>query len=167
MGVPGDAEIEYWWKRQCSKCKFRAEPKMGILTKGTCNYLSINKHSRGCDMANCERFERGNRIVIKKSAYGEVNRRCNQPRNQSVCACGEWLDRHAQGVSIRSICKKAGISYDSLNKARKRPGAILKEENVAGLARYFGVDISEIRAAEAEYQKRKGETEKNAGQEDA
>ena len=156
-----DAEIAVWWRKQCRKCKYRAETKSGTLTDGTCDYIVITRHSRGCEMQNCKRFEEGPRLTVRKSAYGQKKIIARKPpemsnvklsrRCPSKCACGEWLDDSLKNFNLKKFAKAAGFTYDRFNKRRKVPGAVLPDDLADKITKKLGVPLEDLRAAERRY----------------
>ena len=155
-------KIEYWWKNQCRKCRFRADPKNGTLTDGTCDYIFITGHARLCDMERCKKYEAGPRMRIQKSPFGtktikaikvasddpERGRTRMDKRVPSRCACAAWLDEKLETYSLKRFAKAAGFGYDRFNKIRKKEGAILPEDLAQKIAKKLNVTVDEIREAE-------------------
>lgn len=156
-GVPKDEEIAHWWKIQCSKCQFRADLHNGALTNGTCDYIRLMGHSRGCDMQQCEKFTPGRKIKIIVDIDGLFRRKSRKPqakhkvhkRPPSVCACGEWLDEQLAEMSIKDAAAGMGVSCDNFSYFRNRPGAVMSAEMAEKAARFFGVTVDTIRREEA------------------
>lgn len=52
-------------RRKCKTCQYRqAHNNPTDLNKGNCNYIEIAGHSRGCDVADCDRYVKG--AIMKK-----------------------------------------------------------------------------------------------------
>lgn len=43
-------------RKKCKTCRYRARED-----KGGCDYIEIMKHSRGCDVEDCDKYKKGNR----------------------------------------------------------------------------------------------------------
>ena len=54
LGVNADRHL-------CISCKYRSDKP----TVNTCDYAGIMKHSRGCTVEDCTRYEKGARLKIK------------------------------------------------------------------------------------------------------
>lgn len=70
---------DYSKDKICYNCKY------GTCAGGNysfCNYLEITGHMRGCDADyyHCEKFERGEHIVVRKDIYIKPSPSFKQPR---------------------------------------------------------------------------------------
>ena len=53
-------------RRKCRSCRYRARPEQ----VNGCDYIEIAKHSRGCDVEDCDRYVRGKRLkVFRKNMH--------------------------------------------------------------------------------------------------
>ena len=53
-------------RKKCRSCRYRARPEQ----VNRCDYIEHAKHSRGCDVEDCDRYVRGRRLeVMRKSVY--------------------------------------------------------------------------------------------------
>ena len=53
-------------RHACRSCRYRARPEQ----VNRCDYIEHAKHSRGCDVEDCDRYVRGRRLkFIHKSVY--------------------------------------------------------------------------------------------------
>ena len=53
-------------RKKCRSCRYRARPDQ----VNGCDYIEYAKHSRGCDVEDCDRYVRGRRLkFIPKSVY--------------------------------------------------------------------------------------------------
>lgn len=171
-----DQLIEYWWKRQCSKCVYRSTLHNGAHTGGTCGYILITGQMRGCDMEHCKRFQEGNKKVVRVGlgdlrtvieVAKEKKRRRGHIKGESKCACGEWLDEHLGNEDIKVFTKAIGMSYSYFGKFRRRPGAVMSDRMAELTAKHFGVEVGEIRAAEERYARLQEENESRKASERA
>lgn len=48
-------------RKKCRSCRYRARPEQ----VNGCDYIEIAKHSRGCDVEDCDRYVRGRRMGRK------------------------------------------------------------------------------------------------------
>ena len=49
-------------RKKCRSCRYRARPDQ----VNGCDYIEIAKHSRGCDVEDCDRYVRGRRMGRQK-----------------------------------------------------------------------------------------------------
>ena len=57
--------------RKCRFCKFRAA-KTDV---NRCDYILITGHRRGCSVKDCDKYEKGERLPIRKEiCYSEKSR---------------------------------------------------------------------------------------------
>ena len=53
-------------RKKCRSCRYRARPEQ----VNRCDYIEIAKHSRGCDVEDCDRYVRGRRLkVFRKNMH--------------------------------------------------------------------------------------------------
>ena len=53
-------------RRKCRSCRYRARPDQ----VNGCDYIEYAKHSRGCDVEDCDRYVRGKRLkVFRKNMH--------------------------------------------------------------------------------------------------
>lgn len=53
-------------RKKCRSCRYRARPEQ----VNRCDYIEHAKHSRGCDVEDCDRYVRGRRLkAMRKSVY--------------------------------------------------------------------------------------------------
>ena len=53
-------------RKKCRSCRYRARPEQ----VNGCDYIEIAKHSRGCDVEDCDRYVRGKRLkVFRKNMH--------------------------------------------------------------------------------------------------
>lgn len=53
-------------RRKCRSCRYRARPDQ----VNGCDYIKYAKHSRGCDVEDCDRYLRGRRLkVFRKNMH--------------------------------------------------------------------------------------------------
>lgn len=53
-------------RKKCRSCRYRARPEQ----VNRCDYIEFARHSRGCDVEDCDRYVRGRRLkFIHKSVY--------------------------------------------------------------------------------------------------
>lgn len=172
-----DQLIEYWWKRQCSKCVYRSTLHNGAHTGGTCGYILITGQMRGCDMQRCKRFQEGNKKVVRvglgdlrtviETCKEKKKKRRGKRKVESRCACGEWLDEHLGDMDIKAFTAAAGIGYHHFGEFRRKPGALMTDRMAELTAGYFGVAVGEIRAAEERYARLQEENESRKASERA
>lgn len=59
--VKGSQKVDNSDRHLCKSCKFRSNrPEVNI-----CDYMAITKHSRGCKVEECTKYEKGNRKRMK------------------------------------------------------------------------------------------------------
>jgi len=153
-----DQLIEYWWKRQCSKCVYRSTLHNGAHTGGTCGYILITGQMRGCDMEHCKRFQEGNKKVARVG-LGDL---------RTVIEVAKEKKRrrgHLKGEG--KFTKAIGMSYSYFSKFRRRPGAVMSDRMAELTAKHFGVEVGEIRAAEERYARLQEENESRKASERA
>ena len=53
-------------RKKCRSCRYRARPDQ----VNGCDYIEYAKHSRGCDVEDCDRYVRGKRMkVFRKNMH--------------------------------------------------------------------------------------------------
>lgn len=53
-------------RKKCRSCRYRARPDQ----VNGCDYIEYAKHSRGCDVEDCDRYVRGRRLkVFRKNMH--------------------------------------------------------------------------------------------------
>lgn len=53
-------------RKKCRSRRYRARPEQ----VNGCNYIEYAKHSRGCDVEDCDRYVRGRRLkAMRKTGY--------------------------------------------------------------------------------------------------
>lgn len=53
-------------RKKCRSCRYRARPDR----VNRCDYIEYAKHSRGCDVEDCDRYVRGKRLkVFRKNMH--------------------------------------------------------------------------------------------------
>ena len=53
-------------RKKCRSCRYRARPDQ----VNGCDYIEYAKHSRGCDVEDCDRYVRGKRLkVFRKNMH--------------------------------------------------------------------------------------------------
>lgn len=53
-------------RKKCRSCRYRARPDQ----LNGCDYIEYAKHSRGCDVEDCDRYVRGRRLkVFRKNMH--------------------------------------------------------------------------------------------------
>ena len=53
-------------RKKCRSCRYRARPEQ----VNRCDYIEHARHSRGCDVEDCDRYVRGRRLkVMRKTVY--------------------------------------------------------------------------------------------------
>ena len=56
-------------REKCKTCRYRQRKRNEIT--GSCDYISIAGHSRGCAVENCDRYVKGDRMEQKKGWVDE------------------------------------------------------------------------------------------------
>lgn len=145
-------------KARCRSCKYH-----GVFSGGEvfCDYLAMEKKRRGCTVDECRLAggkgappkhkvqphamtktmrRRPYRSIVKRAVKPDVN---VQEQNKSV---SEWMMEgvSAQGISLRMLCKKIGVSTTTIYNWRDgtvRPS----NANLRKLAAELKIDINDKR----------------------
>lgn len=52
-------------RKKCKTCVYRASP----FADNGCDYIIIERHSRGCSPENCDKYKRGPKIRLQKGEW--------------------------------------------------------------------------------------------------
>lgn len=59
-------------RKKCKSCRYRqAHNNSTDSNKGNCNYIEIAKHSRGCEVEDCDRYVKG--TPVKRVRYHDAD----------------------------------------------------------------------------------------------
>lgn len=59
-------------RKKCKSCRYRQVHNNSTdSNKGNCNYIEIARHSRGCEVGDCDRYVKG--TPVKRVRYHDAN----------------------------------------------------------------------------------------------